>query len=56
MGRVTSDHDLIVAAAVNLAEATIDDTHLSIIDEIFGGGDGILRTLEAFLEAIPQMR
>ena len=56
VGRVTSDHNLIAAAAVNLAQATIDETHLSIIDEIFGGNDGIQRTLEAFLESLPQTR
>lgn len=55
VGRITSDQNLIAAAAVNLAQATVDESHLSIIDEIFGGSDGIQRTLEAFLESLPQI-
>lgn len=56
VSRVTSDPNLVAAAAVNLAQATIDETQLSIIDEIFGGSDGIQRILEAFLESLPQTR
>lgn len=56
VGRVTSDHDLVAAAAVNLAQTTIDSSHMSIIDEIFEGSDRIQNTIEAFLGCLPQMR
>ena len=56
VGRVRSDHNLITAAAVGLAEVAVDETHVSIIDEIFGGSDRLQTTIEAFLESIPQTR
>lgn len=53
VGRVTSNDALVGAAAVNLAQATIDSAHMSIIDEIFGDGGGVQGAIEAFLESLP---
>ena len=65
VGRVTSNDGLVGAAALNLAQATIDlsiidvaqaTIDLSIIDEMFGDGGGVQSTIEAFLESLPHTR
>ena len=56
VGLVTPNDELVKAAAVNLAQVTVDSADISITNEMFGGGGGVQSTLEAFLESLPNTR